>query len=66
MWPLIVINTFDKMTLSVGVAALQGDMYTNYPELMAGSLMAISPMLIMFIIFQRKFIEGIATTGLKG
>lgn len=65
MWPLIVNMSIDKMTLSAGLASLQGQFATNYPQLMAGSLLAIWPMLIIFIVFQRKFIEGIATSGGK-
>lgn len=65
MWPLIVNISEDKMPLSAGLATLQGQYSTNYPELMAGSLLAIWPMLLIFIIFQKKFIEGIATSGGK-
>jgi multiple sugar transport system permease protein len=55
----------DKMTLSAGLASLQGQFSTNYPQLMAGSVIAIIPMVILYIIFQKQFIEGIATTGGK-
>ena len=65
MWPLIVNMSIDKMTLSAGLASLQGQFSTNFPQLMAGSLLAIWPMLLTFIVFQRRFIEGIATTGGK-
>jgi multiple sugar transport system permease protein len=65
MWPLIVNMSVDKMTLSSGLASLQGQFSTNYPQLMAGSLLAIWPMLLIFIIFQKRFIEGIATSGGK-
>lgn len=65
MWPLIVNMSLDKMTLSSGLANLQGQYTTNYPQLMAGSLLAIWPMLLLFVIFQKKFIEGIATSGGK-
>ena len=65
MWPLIVNTSMNKMTLSSGLANLQGQYTTNYPQLMAGSLLAIWPMIVIFIIFQKRFIEGIATTGGK-
>lgn len=65
MWPLIVNISENKMPLSAGLATLQGQYTTNYPELMAGSLLAIWPMLVIFILFQKKFIEGIATSGGK-
>ena len=65
MWPLIVNMSIDKMTLSAGLASLQGQFSTNFPQLMAGSLLAVWPLLLIFVIFQRKFIDGIATTGGK-
>lgn len=65
MWPLIVNMSVDKMTLSAGLSSLQGQYATNYPQLMAGSVIAIWPMLLIFMIFQKQFIEGIATTGSK-
>lgn len=66
MWPLIVNTSPDKMTLSAGLASLQGQHLTNYPVLMAGSVLAIWPMIILFIIFQKSFVEGIAMSGSKG
>ncbi|MBU3113304.1 carbohydrate ABC transporter permease [Clostridium lacusfryxellense] len=66
MWPLIVNMSVDKMPLSAGLASLQGQYSTNFPQLMAGSMIAIWPMLIIFMIFQKQFIAGIATTGSKG
>lgn len=65
MWPLTVNTATEKMTLSAGLASLQGQHGTNFPVLMAGSVMAIWPMIVMFIIFQKQFIEGIAFTGGK-
>lgn len=65
MWPLIVNSSPDKMPLSSGLAALQGQYSTNFPQLMAGSMIAIWPMLLIFIIFQKQFIQGIASTGSK-
>ncbi len=65
LWPLVVNMSIDKMPLSAGLASLQGQYSTNYPQLMAGSMFAIIPMIIIFIIFQKQFIQGIATTGSK-
>lgn len=65
MWPLIVNISEDKMPLSAGLASLQGQYSTNYPQLMAGSLLAIWPMILIFIMFQKRFIEGISTSGGK-
>jgi multiple sugar transport system permease protein len=66
MWPLIVNSSRDSMTLSVGLATLQGDQITDYPVIMAGSLMATLPILIAFVLLQKQVVAGIATSGLKG
>ncbi|MGX6591949.1 carbohydrate ABC transporter permease [Cetobacterium ceti] len=65
MWPLIVNTSTDKMTLSAGLASLAGQHGTDYPLAMAGAILGVLPMIIMFIIFQKKFIEGMASTGIK-
>lgn len=66
MWPLIVNMSMDKMTLSSGLVNLMGQYSVDYPQLMAGSLIAIVPMVLLFLIFQKQFVEGIATSGTKG
>lgn len=65
MWPLIVNTKLDKLTLSSGLSTLRGQFSVNYPNLMAGSVLAMIPMIIIYIIFQKQFIEGIALTGTK-
>ena len=66
MWPLIVNMNIDKMTLSAGISSLQGQHSTEYPIMMAGSALAMIPMLVLYLLFQKQFIEGIALTGTKG
>lgn len=65
MWPLIVNTDLKMMTLSAGLSTLKGQFTTNYPVLMAGSLMAMIPMVILYLFFQKQFIEGIAMSGGK-
>ena len=65
MWPLVVNTTNDKMTLSAALATMQGQYSSNYPQLMAASLIACVPMIVLYLIFQKQFIEGIATSGGK-
>ena len=65
MWPLVVNTDINLMTLSSGLATLKGQFTTNYPVLMAGSLLAMIPMVILYLVFQKQFIEGIAMTGGK-
>lgn len=65
MWPLIVNVEQTTMPLSAALAKLQGQYGSNYPELMAASVLACIPMIIIYLIFQKQFIEGIATSGGK-
>ena len=65
MWPLVVNTDITMMTLSSGLATLKGQFTTNYPVLMAGSLLAMIPMLVLYLIFQKQFVEGISMTGGK-
>jgi len=65
LWPLVINTSPDRMTLPVGLATLQGAQGTNYPVLMAGSLLATLPMLLIFIVLQKHFIKGIAMSGSK-
>lgn len=63
MWPLIVNKTV--MPLSAALSKMQGQYTNNYPQLMAASLLACVPMIVIYLIFQKQFIEGIATSGGK-
>ena len=65
MWPLICNTDLNMMTLSAGLSTLNGQYTTNFPVLMAGSLLAMIPMVILYLIFQKQFIQGIAMTGGK-
>lgn len=66
LWPLIVTTDPERMPLSVGLSTLVGLHTTNYPVLMAGSLLASLPMIVVFMVLQRQFIQGIAFSGMKG
>jgi len=69
MWPLLVTNSSEMMTLPIGLAYFQ-EIYhgvqTDWPLLMTGSLLVMLPLIILFIISQKFFIEGIKLTGIKG
>jgi multiple sugar transport system permease protein len=67
--PLIYLNTQDKMTVQLGLAFLRGRAGTGvekYGIVMAGSLLGILPMLILYIFGQKYFVQGLARTGMKG
>lgn len=66
LWPLVVTSRAEHRTLSVGIASLNGQYVIDYPVMMAASLMAMAPILILFILMQRRVMEGLAHTGLKG
>src|SRR5699024_12243571 len=66
LWPLVVTSRAETRTLSVGIASLIGQYVIDYPVMMAASLMAMAPILILFIVLQRQVIEGLAHSGLKG
>jgi multiple sugar transport system permease protein len=64
--PLIYLNDLNKMTLAVGLSFLRGQHSSVLTLLMAGSMFATLPILIIFFMAQRYFVEGIQLTGLKG
>jgi len=66
LWPLVVLNSHEKFTLPVGLAYFQSLHTTDWTLLMAGSLMVLVPILIVFIFNQRYFVEGIKLSGIKG
>lgn len=66
LWPLVVAQTEDTYTLPVALALYStGQNATQYGLLLAGATIVVLPVLIVFMVFQRRFIQGIATTGLK-
>ncbi len=69
MWPLLVTNSIEKRTLPVGLAYFQELYQYAQPDwglLMAGSLVTMVPVIIIFLFNQRFFVEGIKLTGMKG
>lgn len=66
LWPVIVTYTDDMYTLPLGMASLKTELLTDWPLLMAGTIMISLPTLLIFIIFQRYFVQGVASSGLKG
>lgn len=66
MWPLVVTITEEFRTLPIGLKYFVGQHSTNYTQLMAGSVIALVPVLALFIFNQRYFVEGIKLSGIKG
>ena len=65
MWPMIVLNSKDMMTIQVGLAAFQYQYNTQYGPLMAGTVISVIPTLLLFIFAQKYYIQGIAFSGGK-
>jgi multiple sugar transport system permease protein len=66
LWPLIAITSTNQMTLPLGLATFQGAHSTEWTLLMAGNVMSLAPMLLIFFVAQRYFIRSVAATGLAG
>ncbi len=66
LWPLLVLNSADTYTLTVGLATLQDKQALDYGLLMAGAVIASLPMFAVFLLFQNLFIRGIRMGALKG
>ncbi|MEA2531710.1 MAG: arabinooligosaccharide transport system permease protein, partial [Thermomicrobiales bacterium] len=66
LWPLIIITTDEKFTISLGLPSLIGPYSQEYGAVMSGSFLGTLPIMLIFLIFQRRFIEGIMAGALKG
>jgi len=65
LWPLIVLKDPALYTLPIGLQFLQGEFRTDYGALMAMTLISVAPLVVLFLAFQRFFVQGFATSGLK-
>lgn len=66
LWPLIVTNSDNFRTLTVGLSYFQDEYATQFNYMMAGSVLNIIPILVVFLLLQRYFVRGIALTGITG
>ncbi|GAA5216559.1 carbohydrate ABC transporter permease [Streptomyces thinghirensis] len=66
MWPFIVTNDPDLMTLPVGLATVKDAYGVQYAQSMASALLAALPLIVVFLLFQRRIVNSVATTGLGG
>ncbi len=65
MWPLLVVRNTDKYTVQLALATFQGQFNVDWQTIMAMSVVTMVPMLIVFVIFQKQIINGMALSGLK-
>lgn len=66
LWPYLMINDSSKFLLPIGLAMFTGQFVTDYASMFAGTIISIIPVLIVYLLFQKRFIEGITMTGIKG
>jgi ABC-type glycerol-3-phosphate transport system permease component len=65
IWPFLIVNSDSMRTIPLGVRTFQQAELSNFPHIMALSTLATIPLVILYFLFQRYFIRGIAGTGLK-
>ena len=66
VWPFMIVSSSDMKTVPLGVQAFQAGELLNFPALMAVSTVATIPLATLFLVFQRYWIRGVATTGIRG
>jgi multiple sugar transport system permease protein len=66
VWPLLVANDQNLFNMELGLTAFQFAFTADYGKLMAGSVVSVVPMLVIFLLMRRRIIENMALTGLKG
>jgi ABC-type glycerol-3-phosphate transport system permease component len=64
--PIIYLRDIQTLTLTAGLSLFQGQYVGRWPLLMAGALVSVIPMILLFVVAQRQFVRGIAMTGIKG
>ncbi len=65
-WPLILLSDSRMYTVQLGLSMLNGTQYINWNHLMSASILAVLPVIVVFLIFQKRFVQGIASSGIKG
>ncbi len=66
LWPLVMINSAEKRTLQVGLSYLLNENYINWPWLMAASVLTTLPVLLLFVLAQKQFVQSVRLSGVKG
>ena len=66
MGPMIYLNSTNNKTIQLGIRMFMGQYSTEYGLIMAASVVSLIPVFIVFLIFQKSFVQGVATSGLKG
>ena len=65
-WPLVILQERENWTLPLGITQFRLQFFTIWPDLMAVVVMATIPILVLYLVFQRHFVQGVAASGVKG
>jgi multiple sugar transport system permease protein len=65
LWPLVIIRSPEFMTLPLGLASLNGEHGTQWNAIMAGSVVSVVPMLLLYVVAQKHIVQSVAQAGLK-
>lgn len=66
LWPYIILHSDSKQLLSIGLKLFSGRYSTDYAGLFAATTITIVPVIVMYLIFQKRFIEGVSSASIKG
>jgi multiple sugar transport system permease protein len=66
LWPLVIISSQNLMTLPVGLANLQGEHFTAWNLVMAGTTISVAPIILVYLVAQRHIVRGVVLSGVKG
>jgi multiple sugar transport system permease protein len=65
LWPLVILSSADHMTLPLALSSLHGQFSTQWNVVMAGSVLSIVPILVIYVFAQKYVVQSMATSGLK-
>jgi multiple sugar transport system permease protein/raffinose/stachyose/melibiose transport system permease protein len=66
LWPFLMMQSMDRYTLPVGLSLFNGQYYNDNGGIFAAATISVLPVILVYLLFQRQFVEGIALTGIKG
>ena len=66
LWPLVIISSTKLMTLPVGLAGLQGEHFTAWNLVMAGTTISVVPIILVYLVAQKQIVRGVVLSGVKG
>ena len=66
LWPLVIISSQRLMTLPVGLANLQGEHFTAWNLVMAGTTISVVPIVLVYLLAQKQIVRGVVLSGVKG